>query len=321
MEWTMTEVRPVEQAAALLALAHLLPKPTAFVFGGGGSWGALHWGILRALAETDIRPDLVVGTSVGALNGAIAAAEPEHSAQILGQLWPSVTRDQVFPGGILSALNTLRTSNGWLYDSANLAEYLASRLPVKTIEELRLPYVAVATDFEDGTRVEMDSGDLLSALLASSAIPGIFPWIDREGRRLVDGGLVSNIPTDIARKRGAASIVVLDCGLFGVSPRLTDSIIDILAQTIAIQSRQQVIHDLAGCLDVPVLWLAGPELISTNQLDFSHTMPLADAAEAASRQLLRSLAGSGPLAPGLYGGPALVREDPRIADSARSPQP
>jgi NTE family protein len=316
----MSEGQPAEPLSGLLALTHLLPKPTAFVFGGGGSWGALHWGILRALAETDIRPDLVVGTSVGALNGAIAAADPENSAAILGQLWPSVTRDQVFPGGVLTALNTLRTSRGWLYDSANLAQYLASRLPVTTIEELRIPYVAIATDFEDGTRVEMDSGDLKSALLASSAIPGIFPWIDRDGRRLVDGGLVSNVSTDVARRRGAASIVVLDCGLFGVSAQLSDSIIDILAQTVAIQSRQQVIRDLAGCLDVPVLWLSGPELTSTSQLDFSHTIALADAAYTSSRELLNSLAGSGPLAAGLYGGPALVRDDPRIADSARSPQ-
>jgi NTE family protein len=316
----MSEGQPAEPLSGLLALTHLLPKPTAFVFGGGGSWGALHWGILRALAETDIRPDLVVGTSVGALNGAIAAADPENSAAILGQLWPSVTRDQVFPGGVLTALNTLRTSRGWLYDSANLAQYLASRLPVATIEELRIPYVAIATDFEDGTRVEMDSGDLKSALLASSAIPGIFPWIDRDGRRLVDGGLVSNVSTDVARRRGAASIVVLDCGLFGVSAQLSDSIIDILAQTVAIQSRQQVIRDLAGCLDVPVLWLSGPELTSTSQLDFSHTIALADAAYTSSRELLNSTAGSGPLAAGLYGGPALVRDDPRIADSARSPQ-
>jgi NTE family protein len=316
----MSEGQPAAPPSGLLALTHLLPKPTAFVFGGGGSWGALHWGILRALAETDIRPDLVVGTSVGALNGAIAAADPEHSAEILGQLWPLVTRDQVFPGGVLSALNTLRTSRGWLYDSDNLAQYLASRLPVSTIEELRIPYVAIATDFEDGTRVEIDSGDLKSALLASSAIPGIFPWIDRDGHRLVDGGLVSNVSTDVARRRGAASIVVLDCGLFGVSAQLSDSIIDILAQTVAIQSRQQVIRDLAGCLDVPVLWLSGPELTSTSQLDFSHTIALADAAYAASRELLNSLAGPDPLAAGLYGGPALVRDDPRIADSARSLQ-
>jgi NTE family protein len=316
----MPEGQPAEPLSGLLALTHLLPKPTAFVFGGGGSWGALHWGILRALAETDIRPDLVVGTSVGALNGAITAADPEHSAAILGQLWPSVTREQVFPGGVLSALNTLRTSRGWLYDSANLAQYLASRLPVSTIEELRIPYVAIATNFEDGTRVEIDSGDLKSALLASSAIPGIFPWIDRDGRRLVDGGLVSNVSTDVARQRGASSIVVLDCGLFGVSSQLSDSIIDILAQTVAIQSRQQVIRDLAGCLDVPVLWLSGPELTSTSQLDFRHTIALADAAYTTSRELLHSLAGSGPLAAGLYGGPALVRDEPRIADSARSLQ-
>ena len=142
----MSEASRAEPAMEVVALAHRLPQPTAFVFGGGGSWGALHWGILRALAETDIRPDLVVGTSVGALNGAIAAADPEHSASILGQLWPSVTRDQIFPGNVLSALNTLRTSHGWLYDSANLAQYLASRLPVTTIEELQIPFVAIATD-------------------------------------------------------------------------------------------------------------------------------------------------------------------------------
>lgn len=315
----MTEGKQDPSNSELLSLAHLLPKPTAFVFGGGGSWGALHWGILRALAETDIRPDLVVGTSVGALNGAITAADPENSAAILGQLWPSVTRDQVFPGGVLTALNTLRSTRGWLYDSANLAQYLATRLPVSTIDELRIPFVAIATDFEDGTRVEIDSGDLKSALLASSAIPGIFPWVNREGRRLVDGGLVSNVSTDVARKRGAQSIVVLDCGLFGVSGPLSDSIIDILAQTVAIQSRQQVIRDLSGCLDVPVLWLSGPELTSTSQLDFSYTIPLADAAYATSRELLQSYAALGSFEAGLYGGPSLVRMDPRIAISAQSP--
>lgn len=313
----MSDPQAVEPGAELLALAHLLPKPTAFVFGGGGSWGALHWGILRALAETDIRPDLVVGTSVGSLNGAIAAADPEHSAEILGALWPAVTRDQVFPGGVISSLHTLRTSHGWLYDSANLAEYLAARLPVATIEELQVPYVAIATDFTSGARVEIDRGDLKSALLASSAIPGIFPWIDRDGRRLVDGGLVSNVSTDVARNRGANSIVVLDCGLFGVSPKLSESIIDILAQTVAIQSRQQVIHDLSRCLDVPVVWLSGPELTSTSQLDFSHTVALAEAAYTASSELLSSLRGASVLPAGLYGGPRLVRDDPRIVDHVR----
>lgn len=306
-----------EASSAVLELARLLPRPTAFVFGGGGSWGALHWGILRALAETDIRPDLVVGTSVGSLNGAIAAADPGHSADILGQLWPTVTREQIFPGGVLASMATLRRTHGWLYDSANLAEYLSSRLPVTRIEDLAVPYVAIATDFATGSRVELDSGDLASALVASSAIPGIFPWVDREGLRLVDGGVVSNVSTDVARSRGAQSIVVLDCGLFGVDGQLSESIVDILARTVAIQSRQQVIHDLSGCLDVPVLWLSGPELTSSTQLDFSHTVELADAAYASSSALLSSLAGVEALEAGLYGGPGLVRDDPRIRDHAR----
>jgi predicted acylesterase/phospholipase RssA len=104
------------------------------------------------------------------------------------------------------------------------------------------------------------------------------PWIDSDGRRLVDGGLVSNVSTDVARNRGARSIVVLDCGLFGVSPDLSHSIVDILAQSVAIQSRQQVIHDLTATLDVPVVWLSGPELTSTSQLDFCHSVALAESA-------------------------------------------
>lgn len=306
-----------DPSTGLLELARLLPKPTAFVFGGGGSWGALHWGILRALAETDIRPDLVVGTSVGSLNGAIAAADPEHSADILGQLWPSVTREQIFPGGVLSSLTTLRRTHGWLYDSTNLADYLTSRLPVTRIEDLPVPFVAIATDFATGSRVELDHGDLASALVASAAIPGIFPWVIRDGLRLVDGGVVSNVSTDVARARGARSIVVLDCGLFGVDDSLSESIVDILARTVAIQSRQQVVHDLSACLDVPVLWLSGPELTSSSQLDFSHTVALADAAYATSSALLRSLVGATVLEPGLHGGPELVRADPRIRDHAR----
>jgi NTE family protein len=316
----MSEHPAADAPVGLLELAHLLPKPTAFVFGGGGSWGALHWGSLRALAETDILPDLVVGTSVGSLNGAIAAADPEHSAEILGQLWPAVTREQVFPGGVLASLHTLRTSHGWLYDSANLAEYLAARLPVARIEELRIPFVAVATDFTTGGRVEIDRGDLKSALLASSAVPGIFPWVQREGRRLVDGCLVSNVATGVARSRGAKSIVVLDCGLFGVDADLSESIVDILAKTVAIQSRQQVIHDLANSLDVPVVWLSGPDLTGTSQLDFSHTNALADAAYTTSAQLLHSLARASALPAGLYGGPQLVREDPQISDHIGNPE-
>ena len=166
----------------------------------------------------------------------------------------------------------------------------------------------------------MDHGDLKSALLASSAIPEIFPWVDRDGLRLVDGGLISNVSTDVARNRGARSIVVRDCGLFGVSRTLSESIVDILAQTVAIQSRQQVIHDLSASLDVPVVWLSGPELTSTSQLDFSHTVTLAEAAYAASALLLHSLAGAAALPSGLYGGPRLVREDARISDRVRGPQ-
>jgi NTE family protein len=113
----------------LLSLAARLPRPTAFVLGGGGSWGALQLGMLQALAGTDLTPDLVVGTSVGSLNGAVLATDPQLAVERLEELWPSVTRAQVFPGGWVRSLRTLTESRTWLYDNQPLTDLLTSRLP------------------------------------------------------------------------------------------------------------------------------------------------------------------------------------------------
>ena len=85
-----------------LGLAHRLPGPVAFVLGGGGAYGAVQMGMLRALALTDVRPDLVIGTSVGSINGAIVAADPERASASLVELWPQIDRKQVFPGRVIT---------------------------------------------------------------------------------------------------------------------------------------------------------------------------------------------------------------------------
>jgi NTE family protein len=297
-----------------LTLAHLLPTPTAYVLGGGGAYGAVQLGMLRALAETDVEPALVVGTSVGAVNGVALAADPGTAAARLAAIWPQIERRKVFPGNLVTSALTARSTRPWLFDPGPLSDLIAAHLPVARIEELRLPYVAIATDLDTGVRVDLDSGDLRSALLASAAVPGVFPWVVRDGRRLVDGGLVANVPVRQAVDRGARSVVVLDCGMFGVDGRWAQSLVGVIVQALTIAARQQVVADLQVAHDVPVVYLPSPGTITSSAFDFAHTGPLARKAYADAAPMLASLARrTEPLGPGLYGEPPVAIDNPAVA--------
>ena len=293
-------------APPLLALAHMLPRPLAYVFGGGGSRGAVQLGMLQALAETDLRPDLVVGTSVGALNGAILASDPEGGARTLADLWPRIDRQQVFPGGFfLKTIAATTSGRTYVFDPMPLSNLLAEYLPMSRIEDLAVPFTAIATDFDTGARVEMDSGDLRTALLASTAVPVAFPSVERDGQRLVDGGLVANIPVRQAVARGARSVIVLDCGIFGGEGRWSEGIVGVVVQSLAIAGRQQVTVDLEVASIVPVFYLPVPSVIPATIFDFESTAALAQESYAEGRVTLAHLAEHGPsaslLGPGIYG--------------------
>ena len=301
----------------LLRVAHMLPRPLAYVLGGGGSRGAVQLGMLRALARTDLRPDLVVGTSVGSLNGAILASDPEHAAAALEQIWPRLDRQQVFPGGFfLRTLAATTSGRPYVFDPTPLSDLMAEYLPVSRIEDLAVPFVAMATDLDTGVRVELDSGDLRSALLASSAVPIAFPWVERDGRRLVDGGLVDNVPVREAWKRGARSMMVLDCGIFGADGRWSEGIMGVAVQSFAIAGRQQITVDLEIASHLPVLYFPVPAMIPTTIFDFESTDALADESYELGMRALRRLAELGPqsghMPPGLYGEPPMAILNPEI---------
>ncbi len=300
-----------------LALAHMVPRPLAYVLGGGGSRGAVQLGMLQALANTDLRPDLVIGTSVGSLNGAVLASDPDHAATKLTEIWPRIDRQQVFPGGfLLKTLAATTSGRPYVFDPTPLSDLLHEYLPVSRIEDLEVPFTAIATDLDTGVRVDMDSGDLRTALLASSAVPVAFPWVERDGRRLVDGGLVANIPVRQAVARGARSVLVLDCGIFGAEGRWSQGIMGVVVQSLAIAGRQQVTVDLEVAADVPVLYFPVPASIPTTIFDFESTAALAAESYEQGMIALQSLAELGPkhaqLAPGLYGQPPLAILNPEI---------
>ena len=306
-----------------LALQHMIPRPLAYVLGGGGSRGAVQLGMLQALATTDLRPDLVVGTSVGSLNGAILASDPDGAAEKLTEIWPRIDRQQVFPGGFfMRTLAATTAKRSYVFDPTPLSDLLHEYLPVSRIEDLALPFTAVATDFDTGVAVEIDSGDLRTALLASSAVPVAFPWVERDGRRLVDGGLVANIPIRQAIARGARSVLVLDCGIFGAEGRWSEGIVGVVVQSLAIAGRQQVTIDLEAAAGLPILYFPVPASIPTTIFDFESTSALADESYELGMVALTALAKHGPtgsqIGPGLYGEPPIAILNPEVEALRRS---
>lgn len=240
-----------------IRLMDSLTRPIAYVLGGGASYGSVQVGHLRALAETDLEPDFVVGTSVGSLNGAIVAENPAAAASKLQALWDGMTRQAVFGKMLGTALNVAK-GKASAVPNTGLRAVIEDSLKARTFEDLRLPHTAVATDFDTGEPVSITSGDLVSALLASAAIPLIFPPVKRGERKLVDGGIVANVPIGIAADQGAQTIVVLDCGFTVMAPEQEDTATGRLLRTAAIMAAQQVRRDLAAVSDRTVLYLPGP---------------------------------------------------------------
>ncbi|WP_158887866.1 patatin-like phospholipase family protein [Amycolatopsis anabasis] len=282
-----------------------LPRPIGFVLGGGGSLGAMQVGMLRALAEAGIEPDLVVGTSVGSLNGAVLALPSTDPGERLRAIWAGMTRHEAFPGGVLSQVRTLHRGKTHLFPNSGLAKIIDEHVgPGMRFEDLALPFGVVTTDVDTAQPLLLRSGDLLPALLASCAIPGIFPAVHHDGRQLYDGGLVANVPMRQAIELGAASLVVLDCAFPSRIPAPPRTFAEVMMFTAMISMRNQAVLEAPlAAAAVPVVYLPGPAPIRLSPLDFSRTEQLAEQAYEAAHAYLDGTAVNGP---GLYGGPGLV---------------
>ncbi|NUS63445.1 MAG: patatin-like phospholipase family protein [Saccharothrix sp.] len=281
----------------------VLPGPVGFVLGGGGSLGAGQVGMLRALAERGVSPDLVVGTSVGSVNGSLLALDPSGAVDRLAAIWRHMTRARVFPGGLLAQARTLRQHKTHLFPNTGLAGVLEFGLGgALDFAELTLPFGAVAVDSVTGTAVALTTGDLVSAVLASSAIPGIYPAVRREGRVLYDGGVLANVPIRQALALGAKSLVVLDCAFPGHLPVVPATLAETLLFWATLSTRNQAVLEAElASVDVPVLYLPGPPVQPVTPLDFGHTAELIAASYEASAAFLAGVRIEGP---GLYGHPS-----------------
>jgi NTE family protein len=188
---------------------------TAFVLSGGASLGAIQVGMLEALYERRIAPDLIVGSSVGSVNGAFIASRPQtpSTARELGAIWRSLGRGQVFPLNPLTGLLGFLGSRNNLVPDGNLRRLIAAHLGFDRIEQAAIPLHLIATDAIGGREVRLSSGDALEAVMASVALPGVFPPVDWRGVQLIDGGVANNAPISHAIELGAERVYVLPTGI------------------------------------------------------------------------------------------------------------
>jgi NTE family protein len=185
----------------------------AFVLGGGGHLGAHEVGMLRALLERGIVPDLVIGTSIGAINGAAVAADPTTAAVArLADMWTGLARSDVFGGSVLGRLGTLARTRTHLHDNDGLRRVLADAAPGARIEDLPVRFECVAASIDSASEHWFTEGPLVDAVLASSAVPGILPAVEVGGEHFLDGGIVNSIPVGRAVAHGARTVYVMHVG-------------------------------------------------------------------------------------------------------------
>jgi len=185
---------------------------TAFVLGGGGVLGAHEVGMLRALSEAGIAPDVVVGTSVGAINGVFVAADPVGAAAWLAGAWQGEALQQAFSETIFGQVARLARSGTHLHSLEPLRQMLEAALPGPGFADLRLPFHCVAASIERASAHWFSAGPVVPAVLASCAVPGLLPPVAVDGEHFFDGGLVDSIPVGRALALGASAVYVLHVG-------------------------------------------------------------------------------------------------------------
>jgi NTE family protein len=188
--------------------------PVAFVLGGGGVLGAVEVGMIRALLEHGIKPDVVVGTSIGAVNGVLVAARPQPSVtERLVELWASPAARAVFGDSAPRQLARLARAGTHLHSSAPLRAMLERELDgVSEFTDLAVRFECCAASIERAAEHWFADGPLVDAVIASAAVPGLLPPMRIDGEHFIDGGIVNSIPVGRAIELGAGTVFVLQVG-------------------------------------------------------------------------------------------------------------
>ena len=294
---------------------------TAFVLSGGGSLGAVQVGMLQALAERHITPDLLVGTSAGALNAVFVASHGVGAGALdeLAGIWTALRRDDVFPIRAPRMVLAMAGARDSLCGDQGLERLVHRHVACALLEDAAIPVHLVATDLLSGEEVLISDGDPVSAVLASSAVPAVLPPVRRDGRTLVDGGLADNAAISQAIALGADRVVVLPTGYACALPSPPARPLAVAVQALTLLVQQRLISDVARYADRVDLVVLPPLCpLRISAVDFRHAAQLCRRAHASAAAWLDTGGAALPRPErilGLHGHPA-VAEDPAAAEDA-----
>jgi len=258
---------------------------TAFVLAGGGSFGAVQVGMLRALVAHGLAADMVVGSSVGAINGAYFAGNPTgEGVEKLARLWRGIRRHDVFPVSWRTLLG-FAWRRDFLIGQDGLRRLIDSHLPYRNLEDAKLPVHVVATDLLSGGAIVLSEGSAADGIIASTAIPAAFPPVRVNGHYLCDGAVTSNTPVRVAVTRGATRLIVMPTGYACALESPPRGAVASALHALTLLIARQLVAEIEG-LDHSIDFVIVPPLcpLTGSPYDFSQTSELIDrAAENTSR--------------------------------------
>ena len=263
----------------------------AFVLSGGASLGAVQVGMLRALAERGILPDLVVGASAGAINAGWIAGDPRlEDLDGLERIWLGLRTRDVFPAEPLRGLLGFLGRRPSLVQNHALRALLRRNIRFERLEDAAIPISVIATEVITGLEAVLDRGPAVDALLASSAIPGVLPPVTFEGRTLIDGAIVNNVPISEAVDNGATEVWVLPTGYACNLDAPPTSALAMTLHALSLLIEQRLIRDVQqfqGAVDLRVIPPLCP--LQVSPADFSQARTLIDRSYDAARQWIDHL--------------------------------
>lgn len=257
----------------------------AFVLAGGGSLGAVQAGMLAELIAAGRTPDLIVGVSAGAINGAFLAHDPSLPAMDrLTALWGRVRTRDILPVSMGSLL-ALIGRRGYLAESHGVRRLLERELPFRQFSAARIPLYIVATEQGTGAEVILSEGNVIEAILASSAIPGVFPPVVLGGRTLVDGVVAAGTPISAAVALGSTHLTIIPCGFTCVQSAVPRHAMGLAMHAITLLGARQLRADFSRHAERAQLCVVPPLCpLGYSAYDYSHGTALVAAARLSTRK-------------------------------------
>jgi NTE family protein len=282
-----------EPVRAAVGSGHL-PR-TAFVLSGGASLGAAQAGMLQALYERGIVPDLLVGTSAGALNAAFVASRPQTAATArdLARIWRGIQREDIFPLRMSALVSGACGRRDHTVSDCGLRQLVSQHIEFEDLADAAIPVYLVAFDLTEGRELLLGDGPATDAVVASASIPGVFPAVRMAERRLIDGGVVNNTPISHAVELGAERVYVLPTqDVRRQGGHVPTSALDAATYGLGLLMESRLRIDIERySREVELIVLPPPNLAGTQPTSFEHSARLISKARAGARAMLGPMAG------------------------------